>query len=169
MKLKKSWIFWICYYGIAIMGNVLAAVLLRDKWNFNGWSAFPIVSSLLCIFLAWFAQSGRAEALYLKHRQFEAEWNFFSFSKPSPGELDPFYHHFFVIFLLEAPLFLPAIFFISGETKGFFSIGIIFGGFFAGIIYHIWGHLAREEKDRQLKEKKAREYQERKEEMGKWK
>ena len=50
MKLKKSWIFWICYYGIAIIGNVLAAVLLRDKWNFNGWSAFPKTIIILLMF-----------------------------------------------------------------------------------------------------------------------
>ena len=52
MKFKKAWIFWICYYGVAIVGNVLAAVLLRDKWNFNGYTTFPILYIASSIF--WF-------------------------------------------------------------------------------------------------------------------
>ena len=57
MKFKKTWIFWICYYGVAIVANVLAAVLLREKWNFNGWSAFPIVYIAVLVFLSWYYPS----------------------------------------------------------------------------------------------------------------
>ena len=50
MKFKKSWILWICYYSAAIIGTVLAAVLLRDRWNFSAWSAFPIGYTVISIF-----------------------------------------------------------------------------------------------------------------------
>ncbi|MBQ9778907.1 MAG: hypothetical protein IJW22_08300 [Clostridia bacterium] len=170
MKFKKIWILWICYYSAAIIGTVLAAVLLRDRWNFNAWSAFPIGCALLCIFLAWFAESGRAAALYLKHLKFKAEWNLLStYPKPSTGEPYPLDHHFFIALLAGAPLFLPAIFFLRGEAKAFFSIGVIFLLFFACIIYHVWGHLAREDKEQRQKEKKAQEEQQRREELGRWK
>ena len=64
MKFKKSWIFWICYYGVAITANVLAAILLRDKWNFNGWSAFPIAYIVILSYQGFYLPTER----YLQNR-----------------------------------------------------------------------------------------------------
>ncbi len=67
MKFKKTWIFWICYYSAAIIGNVLAAVLLRDKWTFNGFSAFPIMYILFSFFWVWYFPSKHHANLCLNH------------------------------------------------------------------------------------------------------
>lgn len=57
MKLKKSHIFFICYYAAAITGTVLAVVLCKDRLQFNSWSAFPIVYILISVYLSWFYPS----------------------------------------------------------------------------------------------------------------
>ena len=138
MKFKKSWIFWICYYGVAIIGNVLAAVLLRDHWNFNGWSAFPIACFLLSIFVAWFTESGHAESFVLNQWRIEAEWNI---RAPIPNmvskEANPLFHHLFIVYFFAAPFFLPLIIFLPGKIKAILSIVFVFLGFFSTIIYHI--------------------------------
>ncbi len=66
MKLKKSHIFFISYYAAAILGNVLAAVLLREQWNFNAWSAFPIGYVIFSIFMIWYFPSEHYSNLCLE-------------------------------------------------------------------------------------------------------
>ena len=170
MKMKKSHIFFICYYAAAIIGTVLAAVLLRERVNFSAWSAFPITCSLFSLFTAWFCGSGRAEAFVLKQWRIEAEWNI---SAPVPDTLskesNPLFHHIFITYLFLAPLFLSLIVFLQSETKAFLSIAIVFLGFFSCSIYHIWGHLSRQDKARQNKENDEKKQQQEREELGKWK
>ena len=116
MKMKKSHIFFICYYAAAIIGTVLAAVLLRERVNFSAWSAFPITCSLFSLFTAWFCGSGRAEAFVLKQWRIEAEWNI---SAPVPDTLskesNPLFHHIFITYLFLAPLFLSVCEYFSSQ------------------------------------------------------
>ncbi|MBE6630880.1 MAG: hypothetical protein E7624_08550 [Ruminococcaceae bacterium] len=168
MKFKKSWIFWICYYAAAIIGNVLAAFLLRDKWNFNAWSAFPIAYILILLFFSWYCPS----ELHYK-RVFEKsdlagtpEWYQTAFRQGIRPTL---------VFLSAFCLFCVPFYFMFVI---FFASMAKFSSFlFAGCLYIIALLLWTLKLDPEIKNKKAqkalleqekKEQQER-EELGKWK
>ena len=179
MKFKKSWIFWICYYGIAIIGNVLAAVLLRDKWNFNGWSAFPIGYIAFSIFLLWYFPSEHylescvKTAFIYARRYFKIdEYTFYEECKKTR---DPARYHsqircLIYLTLLSISIFIPFVLFFSAEAK-ILSILIVSVVFLLGIF--IWIFLFDPlRKERKLKQKSLEQElkeQQQREELGKWK
>ncbi len=181
MKFKKSWIFWVCYYGVAITANVLAAVLLRDKWNFNGWSVFPIAYILILVFLVWYFPSiwnhRRSEdqsALYQRWRfkDFdELSFRMRAMSAERNGSWqDPQWIFMKKIALACIPLYPPFIFFFGNTAKllSFLIATAIHWGSFGIWMFFLEsdGKAAkkrREDQARELKEQKERE------ELGKWK
>ncbi len=173
MKLKKSHIFFICYYAAAIIGTVLAATLLRDKWNFNAWSGFPIAYIVISIYLSWFYPS----RFRIKFDQITSIKMRVKYEKgdgivvsPPPNEEDywreddKFASN---IFLACIPLFFPFIFFLPFGAKIFSGIFLLIP-YAATTIYcivvikkEIDTHNAKIEQ--QLKDQQEQE------ELGKWK
>ena len=176
MKLKKSWIFWICYYGIAIMGNVLAAVLLRDKWNFNGWSAFPIGYIALCLFFivvspsnffdSWLCNHYIAKLSMLDMDTFDE----YAYLKGWNDNYETRHAHDLVvarIFAVALPPLLMFVLFFNLTAKilsGFFPLAaIIYMGYIEFHEMYLELKKEREQTEQALKEQKQRE------ELGKWK
>ena len=167
MKLKK---ILICYYAVFVVGTALAAFLLFDHLAFNAWSVAPIACFALSLFLIWFCESGRAQAFADKQRLRDAAWNMRMRPDYTPSKYeDPAYHHIAVIYLVIAPLFLPLILFVPGENKAILSIALFLLGWFSYLAYHICGYLAKEDKEKRMREEALKKEQEEKEELGKWK
>ena len=173
MKLKKSYIFFISYYAAAILGTVLAAVLLRERVNFSAWSAFPIAYILLSTYLAWFYPS----RFRIKYDQITSIKMRVKYEKengivvaPPPDEEDYWREDdkfASKIFLACIPVILPFIFFFPFGAK-------IFSGLFLLIPYAATSVycvvVVKKEIDthnanlqQQLKSQQERE------ELGKWK
>lgn len=165
MKLKK---LLICYYAVFVVGIVIAAVLLRERLNFSGWSAFPISGFVLSLFLVYFCESGRAQSFHDKQALMDAAWNMRPDYTPSKYE-DPAYHHIAVTYLIIAPLFLLLILFVPGATKAILSIVLCLVGWFSYLVYHICGYLAKEDKEQRMKEEQLKKEQQEREELGIWK
>jgi hypothetical protein len=165
---KKSNIFFLCYYAVFIVGTALAAFLLFDHLAFNAWSVAPIACFVLSLFLVWFCESGRAQTLSDKHELHDAAWNMGRDYTPSKYE-EPMFHHIAVSYLVIAPFFLPLIPFFSGESKAILSIVLFLLGCFSYLVYHICGYLAKEDKEKRMKEDQLKKEQQEREELGKWK
>ncbi len=181
MKFKKIWILWICYYSAAIIGTVLAAVLLRDRWNFNAWSAFPIAYIVILAFLVWYFPS------VWNHRRSEDQsalyqrWRFKDFDELSfrmeaiSAERngiwqDPQWIFMSKVSLACIPIYLVFLFFFGNTAKvASFIIAIAIHWIGLGV-WMFFGEgdgkaakKRREDQARELKEQKERE------ELGKWK
>ena len=176
MKFKKSWIFWICYYGVAITANVLAAILLRDKWNFNGWSAFPIVYLLVAYGWIWYFRSklyeDRCEEYYLFFKRFyRKDFNEVKYHEDVDRQQKEQKRKaadnkaFTIIVLLCAPILSIFILFFSTAAK---ALSFLVAGvpFLLGIL--IWlisqndASNLNKQREEELKEQRERE------ELGKW-
>ena len=167
MQLKK---ILICYYAVFVVGTVLFAILLPDHIAFNAWSVAPIACFVLSLFLVWFCESGRAQSFSDKQRLQDAAWNMRMRPGYSPSKYEnPAYHHIAVTYLGIAPLFLPLILFVPGQTKGVLSIALFLLGWFSYLAYHICGYLAKEDKEKRMKEEQLKKEQQEREELGKWK
>ncbi len=179
MKFKKSWIFWICYYAAAIIGNVLAAFLLRDKWNFNAWSAFPIIFTALSLFWLFYSSSkfytnlmeeGRIQHHKRYHKYFDEEryrakrraYEQNEAVQKKDARDMKFYKGFM---LLLIPFFWMYIFFFSNYAKAFSWIfpGIAFIVVGLWVILHDCSGETGTQQEKELKEQQERE------ELGKWK
>ena len=179
MKFKKSWIFWICYYGAAITANVLAAVLLRDRWNFNGWSAFPIFFTAISIFWLFFFSSKFAanyfEELHIKDRLYfdknfdEAKYRAYAQAREQDETVkknSAAARKFFTGFtLLCIPFFWMYILFFANYIKAFSWLipGIAY--IIVGLVWfslHDDGAEIKKQRAKELKEQQERE------ELGKW-
>lgn len=143
MKLKKSHIFFICYYGAAITGMALAMVLLWDKHSLSVFSLIPCL-----VFLGLFLYVCCDPIHRITH-----DLRFKSFAV--------------TIWMLCIPLPLPFIFFFHDIVKCL-SCLVIFCGIVV-ITYYSNFKIRKESEQQRQKRQKEREQQERLESQGKWK
>ncbi len=173
MKLKKLHIFFICYYAAAIIGNVLAAVLLRDRLNFSAWSAFPIAYILISIYLSWFYPS----RFRIKIRQIKSIEMRVKYEKgngivvsPPPNEEDYWREDdkfASKIFLACIPPFFPFIFFLPFGAKILSGLFLLIP-YAATTIYCIV-FIKKQTEAHNAKLQQQRKDQQKQEELGKWK
>ena len=193
----KHKLFWIIYYSSAILLNVVAAIVLREHWNFNWFSAFPIGYILLIVWFQWYYPSDFRIAYVnwdntsnrMKHALYRTKYDkdIGFYEQPEPDNsytnADNFYHHRITkwseqhvavtkhvcrLLLLVLPIFLMWIFFFSNYAKGLSGLIIIPLTHIIGYSYDII--LTKRNKDaRQNDLRKELEEQERREELGKWK
>lgn len=179
MKFKKIWILWICYYSAAIIGTVLAAVLLRDRWNFNAWSAFPIVYILVLAFLARYVQSDiYAEISYEDSLRDDSHWYNHKASRSRPIDdyqqsreyFRPWNSYWTKVALLCIPIYPCFIFFFSDNAKAgsfFFSFGIYVTALALWML--VFDGSRKKIKAEKAKLAKELKKQREREELGKWK
>ena len=133
--------FWI-YYGIAILANVIAAIVFREHINFTRYSVYPIVFMTVLIYLAFFNPSRKR----IKDARFDGIAS--------------------NIFKACIPICLIFVFFFPPWAK----LSSAFIIFVAYVIIEIYcDTLLKKETDaHQLKIKKMREEQQKREELGEW-
>ena len=173
MKSKRLWL-WITYYGVAIIANVVAAIVWKDKINFSGYSAFPIGCILIMALLSCFLQSKWVIKFYLWHEEYaRRKWSDPSFTISVHDEenllkedrrVELFASKTFFIFI---PLVLMFILFFSNGIK-ISSIGVPLFASLLSVLYTFYW-LKEEDKKHQVSIDTLRKDQEKKEELGKWK
>ena len=81
--MKKTHIFFLCYYTSALIGTAFAALFLSEYLNFSGWSVFPILYIAYLLYQGFYFPSARHRkqrkeydkrtlAFYDKHPDMEA-------------------------------------------------------------------------------------------------
>jgi len=143
LKLKKTHLFFICYYALAIIGTALAAVLLWDKRSLSVYSLIP------CLVILGLVLYACCDPL----RRITHDLRFKSFA--------------ITVWMLCVPLPLPFILFFHNMAKGL-SCRVIFLGI---IVIRCYSDFKiRKESEKQQKEsQKERKRQEQLESQGKWK
>ena len=180
MKFKKIWILWICYYSVAIIGTVLAAVLLRDRWNFNAWSAFPIAYIVILAFLVWYFPS---DICYERSNNYNIQLNHWyishydeDFHRQPKVQLylknasRPWFLYWSKVALFCIPIYPYFIFFFSNTTKGcsfLFFLGICVIALALWML--VFGSEKKEIKAERAKEAEELKKQREREELGRWK
>ena len=144
MKVKKTQIFWIGYYGVAIIGNVLAAALLRDKWMLSAYSFFPC---LFIIGLIYLARCGT-----------------FRHNTMDDARFKPFIRKLWMLF---APLPLSFVLFFPDFAKCLSGLFILIGIIIIAVYQDF--EIKKEADALRLQKQKERRAQEQLEESGKWK
>ncbi len=173
MKFKKSWIFWICYYSVAIIGNVLLLILFSSNLSISAYSLFPIGYILLSLYLAWYYPSQfRIKFDQITSIEMRIKYNKEEGIVVSPPpkkeeywrEDDKFASK---IFLACIPILFPFIFFLSIGAKIISGLFLLFP-YAATTIYCIV-KIKKEIDTHQKKLTADLEAQNKKEELGKWK
>ena len=166
--------FWMIYYGIAILANVVAAIVFREHVHISWHSLFPIGYSSLMLFYAFFAPSKKAaEVLAQRCEDARIIWGQPLDDPPLPSAEEIWQYNrkmdtttSKIYFAFVPPIFFFVCFF-SNLAK------ILSGLFlFSAMIVHILFlcYLAKEDiRIQNLETEKKRKEQEEKESLGKWK
>lgn len=175
MKLKRLW-FWITYYGVAVVANVVATIVCRDKINFSVYSTFPIGYITYLLLLVWYSRSDFRTHLWVfiwnrRHDSFsnlpEEERPHDTFEKSHP-QLHPGGVLNSKVYLLFIPLFTVFIFLFSDKVK-VHSAWIFLAIIIIITAIGIWSMVTDDIDGRRVKFQKELEEQKKKESMGKWK
>ena len=173
MKFKKSWICWICYYGVVIFADAFLLILFSSNLSISLYSLFPIGYILLSLYLAWYYPS----RFRIKYGQLASIKKRIKYSKeggleilpPPPDEAywredDKFASK---IFLSAIPILFPFIYFFSMGAKILSGLFLLLP-YVATTIYCIVT-LKKESDAHQKKVNAELKMQIKNEEMGKWK
>lgn len=170
----KKKVFWIIYYAVAVLALVVALIFLRELINFSGYSAFPIVGTLLLIVQVFFYPSRWRIKLYLwdQSRKLSAWFGeLLEFSEKQEEELYreelPFARMASRIALFCIPFVIAGVWFCAVPVKivfGFLSLipSIVFL-IYEGVVVIKEAKISDKKRERELEEQKKRE------ELGKWK
>lgn len=185
MKLKKFWIFWICYYGATVIGAISLIYFFKSSLNITLFSLFPVSYIFVCIGLAWFFPSKfryNHRSVFLPTRaplsigdfyvrgpriKFKKGEGFSVEETPAYGYNCPEDKFASRVLLLILPLFIPFILFLSTVSKilcGFLLLICPLVTLICSII------LQKKETDlHNTKLKQQLKAQQEQEELGKWK
>ena len=185
MKFKKSWIFWIRYYGATIIGTGLSIYFFNDRLNISLFSIFPAAYISICIFEAWFFPSQfrynhRYAFLPTRSRfiigdistsglriRFRKKEGFSIENTPTYGYNCPEDHFASKVFLLTLSIFIPFALFFSAIAKILIGFCLLIPPL-ATLIYGIF--VQKKETDmHNSKLKQQLKIQQEREELGKWK
>lgn len=169
----KKKVFWIIYYAVAVLALVVALIFLRELINFSGYSAFPIVGTLLLIVQVFFYPSRQRNNLYFWkiHREMR-RWGYYEeFSEKQKEALYqeelPFTRRASKVALFCIPFVIACAWFCSVPIKiisGFFPLIPSFTFLIRLFSYEIKeAKISDENREKELEEQKKRE------ELGKWK
>ena len=184
MKLKKSWIFWICYYVATAISTGVSICFFNDRLNVGMFSIFPAGYISICVFGAWFFPSQfrynhrhvflptrsrfvagdiSTRGLRIRYRKSEG---FSIENTPTYGYNCPEDHFASKVFLLTLSIFVPFVFFFSTTAKILIGFCLLIPPF-AALIYGIF--VQKKETDmHNSKLKQQPKIQQEREELGKW-
>ena len=171
--------FWVLYYSIALLLNIVAAIILRAHLCFNWWSVIPVFYIVLSLLTAkWNSPSNREKRIAFEQGrlrlfsiQYDKQLGLVTedhhdekirrfLERDERKCVDDFAHKaFFVI----TPLFLPFVLFFDVVIK-ILSCSMWIPVAIGALICSF-----RVTNERIRKREKEREEQKRREELGKWK
>ncbi|MBQ9778906.1 MAG: hypothetical protein IJW22_08295 [Clostridia bacterium] len=181
MKLKKSQIFWICLYAAELALVTLIVFSQRAHWYINGFSAFPVIYSVICVILGcWFP----TYHFYRVDCERYVQWCCSNFKYVDLQKLDqmrvrkeqdgswksPYYRTMANLVFALIPFFaLFFFFFVNGAKVASFVFAFLI--YLLGMIIYLFFFDGDPKFHQKRKERLARELKEQKEreELGKWK
>ena len=166
--------FWMIYYGIAILANVVAAIVFREHVHISWHSLFPIGYIALMLFYAFFAPSKKAaEVLAQSYEDARIKWGHSLDDPPLPSAEEIWQANIKKEIIISKIFFafVPPVFFF---VCFFSNLAKILSGLFllAAVIVHmlfLLYFLKEEIRIHNLELQKKRKEQEEKESQGKWK
>ena len=181
MKLKKSQIFWLVFYTaeLALVAGIVFSQ--RARWYINGYSAFPVIYSVICVILGcWFP----THHFYRVDCERHVQWRCSNFKYVNLQKLDqmrvreeqdgswksPYYRTMANLVFALIPFFALFFFFFVNKAK-VACFGFALFLYCLGIIIYLFFFDGDPKFHQKRKEKLARELKEQKEreELGRWK
>ena len=166
--------FWMIYYGIAILVNVIAVIVFREHVHISWHSLFPIGYISLMLFYGFFAPSKKAaEVLAQSWEDSRIKWGYPLDDPPLPSAEEMWQATIETEIIISriSFAFVPPIFFF---ICFFSNLAKILSGLFllAAMIAHViylWYSEIEDTKKHNLELQKKLKEQEEKESQGKWK
>ena len=165
--------FWMIYYGIAILVNVIAVIVFREHVHISWHPLFPIGYISLMLFYGFFAPSKKAaEALETSYEDARIIWGQPLDDPPLPSAEEIWQYNrkmdtttSKIYFAFVPPIFFFVCFFpnLAKILSGLFLL--------AAVIVHmlfLWYSIKEEIRIHNLELQKKRKEQEEKESLGEW-